>query len=72
MKDKGVHREKLLVLLPHWIEHNSEHAEEFQEWADGAGSAAGFLEQAAGLLEQANLSLSSALEEVKAAADQNE
>jgi hypothetical protein len=65
MKDKGDHWEKLLVLLPHWIEHNSEHAEQFRDWADGAGSAAGFLEQAAGLLEQANLSLSSALKEVE-------
>lgn len=67
MKDRGSHREKLLLLLPHWIEHNSEHAEEFRAWAGGAGSAARFLEQAAGLLEQANLSLSSALKEVGAA-----
>jgi hypothetical protein len=72
MKGKASHREKLLVLLPHWIEHNSEHAEEFRDWADGAGSAAGFLEQAARLLEQANLSLSSALKEVTAAVGRSE
>lgn len=30
--DKG----KLKVLLTHWIEHNSEHAQEFTKWADKA------------------------------------
>lgn len=25
--------EKLRVLLPHWIEHNAEHAAEFRNWA---------------------------------------
>jgi hypothetical protein len=25
--------EKLRVLIPHWIEHNEEHAEEFRRWA---------------------------------------
>jgi Flp pilus assembly protein TadD len=29
-------REKLRVLLPHWIEHNGEHAAEFLQWADKA------------------------------------
>ena len=24
---------KLRILLPHWIEHNEEHAASFQEWA---------------------------------------
>jgi len=27
---------KLRVLLPHWIEHNAEHAAEFREWAERA------------------------------------
>ena len=27
------HLEKLQVLLPHWIEHNSGHAEECRKWA---------------------------------------
>jgi hypothetical protein len=27
---------KLRILLPHWIEHNDEHAESFQEWAERA------------------------------------
>jgi len=28
--------QKLLILLPHWIEHNAEHAAEFREWAERA------------------------------------
>ena len=34
--------EKLRVMLPHWIEHNRSHGEEFKKWADiikGAGAA---------------------------------
>lgn len=27
-------RSKLKILLSHWIEHNKEHSQEFQEWAD--------------------------------------
>jgi len=30
---------KLRVLLPHWIEHNAEHAAEFRDWAGKARSA---------------------------------
>jgi hypothetical protein len=29
--------EKLQVLLPHWIEHNCEHAQEFREYAVRSG-----------------------------------
>jgi hypothetical protein len=28
--------DKLRALLPHWIEHNAEHAAEFRRWADRA------------------------------------
>ena len=28
--------QKLRVLLPHWVEHNAEHAAEFREWAERA------------------------------------
>ncbi|RLC93646.1 MAG: hypothetical protein DRI77_11685 [Chloroflexi bacterium] len=28
--------DKLRVLLPHWIEHNGEHASEFKKWAEKA------------------------------------
>ena len=27
-------REKLRILLDYWIEHNSEHEQEFRDWAD--------------------------------------
>ena len=29
-------KEKLKILLEHWIEHNREHGGEFREWADKA------------------------------------
>ncbi|MEA1872170.1 MAG: hypothetical protein U9M91_02090 [Chloroflexota bacterium] len=31
-------QEKLQVLLDYWIEHNSEHEQEFRDWADKVGS----------------------------------
>jgi hypothetical protein len=31
-------QEKLQVLLDYWIEHNSEHEQEFRDWADKAAS----------------------------------
>lgn len=27
-------QEKVRALLPHWIEHNAEHASEFRSWAE--------------------------------------
>jgi rubrerythrin len=30
-------QEKLRVLLDYWIEHNSEHEQEFREWAEKVG-----------------------------------
>jgi uncharacterized damage-inducible protein DinB len=53
--------EKLRVLLPHWIEHNGEHAGEFREWAQRAGAARSALLDAARFLEQANVRLQEAL-----------
>ena len=35
--------DKLRVLIPHWIEHNEEHAGEFRRWAEEAGDAADFM-----------------------------
>lgn len=29
-------REKLRVLLAHWVEHNRQHAEDFRDWAQRA------------------------------------
>jgi len=31
-------QEKLQVLIDYWIEHNSEHAKEFRDWADKINS----------------------------------
>jgi hypothetical protein len=56
--------EKLRVLLPHWIEHNGEHAKEFRQWADRAGPAEEHILAAAALVEEANERLAEALEQV--------
>lgn len=56
--------EKLRVLLPHWIEHNGEHADEFREWAERAGSVEGAILEAAELIEEANKRLEGALEQL--------
>lgn len=32
----GTDEDKLRVLLPHWIEHNAEHAAEFRLWEERA------------------------------------
>jgi hypothetical protein len=56
--------DKLRVLIPHWIEHNQEHMEEFKRWAENAGNAASDLQSAVEALEQVNLKLSTALEKL--------
>ena len=35
----GTPLDKLRALLPHWIEHNAEHAAEFHGWAEKARAA---------------------------------
>lgn len=63
-------REKLQILIHHWIEHNREHAKEFRDWA---GKARGFEEKIVGdsifkaveRLEEANEFLLRAAEELK-------
>jgi hypothetical protein len=54
--------DKLRVLIPHWIEHNQEHAGEFQRWAEEAGEAAGDILDAASAMERVNDALRIALE----------
>lgn len=61
--------DKLRVLLPHWMEHNAEHAAEFREWAERAlatdrEDAAWRIKVAAERLEKANEELSAALEKL--------
>lgn len=58
--------DKLRTLLPHWLEHNQEHAAEFGNWADkaslaGQEAAAQQIRQAAQAMQQANGALQSAL-----------
>lgn len=64
---------KLRVLLPHWIEHNGEHAGSFCTWAEraravGDGHLAVHIEEAARKIEAANQDLEGALEHIGAAA----
>jgi hypothetical protein len=61
-------RDKLRALLPHWIEHNAEHAAEFRRWAQSAGDAAADIEAAAAQVEAANETLAAALEKMGGAA----
>jgi hypothetical protein len=64
MSDRGdpVSEDKLRVLLPHWIDHNGEHAKEFRQWAGRAGPAEQPIRAAAELVEEANARLEKALE----------
>ena len=60
---------KLHVLVPHWIEHNKDHATGFRDWATRARTAhlesvANKIEAAAVQMEACNQILSSALEEL--------
>jgi len=61
--------DKLRVLLPHWIEHNAEHADEFRLWAEKAQSSgrADVAEQialAAKQLDWVNEALNTAMEKI--------
>jgi hypothetical protein len=54
--------EKLRILLPHWIEHNYEHANEFREWATRVSFSNKDLLIAADFLERASHALEACLE----------
>lgn len=61
--------EKVRVLLPHWIEHNSGHESEYLQWAEtvrGAGmeTVANAIELAVEAMREANTHLQSALLEI--------
>jgi predicted RNA-binding protein len=65
--------EKLRVLLPHWIEHNAEHANELRSWADsmqhsGKVDVAERLFAAVASLQKASDQLSRLLEEASGVA----
>ena len=57
-------RDKLKAMLPHWIEHNVEHAAQFRLWAGLAAEAEADIEMAAVQMEAANEALTAALEKL--------
>jgi hypothetical protein len=57
---KDIH--KLRVMLPHWMQHNMEHREEFREWGRRVEEVAVYLEAAAHHFEEATFMLREALE----------
>jgi len=65
-KQAGNELAKLRILLPHWIEHNEEHAERFREWAGkaremGLEEVARRIEEAVGHMAACNEALTAAL-----------
>ena len=57
-------QEKLRVLIPHWIEHNEEHAHDFRRWSEQAGEAGKEILAAAEGMVRVNMSLEIALEKL--------
>jgi len=60
MKDS----EKLRSLIPHWIEHNHEHAAEYLKWAEKAGEGSKYIKEAGTALDKVNWALKQALDEL--------
>mgnify|MGYP006287541891 CR=1 FL=1 len=56
--------EKLRHLIPHWIEHNQQHAAEFERWSAEAGPVGEDIRQAAEAMVGVNQRLESALEKL--------
>lgn len=56
--------DKLRALIPHWIEHNHEHAAEYLKWAEKGGEVADDIREAANALNKVNWSLKHALDEL--------
>ena len=66
--------EKLRVVLPHWIEHNTGHGKEFANWADslsdsGEAEIAALLRKAETFLQDADATLKEALAKAGGAMD---
>ena len=57
-------QDKLRVLIPHWIEHNQEHAAEFERWADAVELVSPEIRTAAETIQKANLALTVALQKL--------
>jgi hypothetical protein len=56
--------EKLRVLIPHWIDHNHEHAKEYLKWAEKVGDVSKNIKDAANALDKVNWALKQALDEL--------
>ncbi len=61
-------KDKLRVLLRHWIEHNDGHVEEFEKWrqtaaSEGDDTIAAHIAAAIGEMKQANEALEKALKD---------
>jgi hypothetical protein len=52
------------MLIPHWIEHNDEHAEEYRRWAESAAEASVDLLAAVEAMKRVNQTLAVALEKL--------
>ena len=57
-------KDKLRILIPHWIAHNNDHAQEFRDWAVLTELVSEEITAAADTVVLANKSLSSALEKL--------
>jgi hypothetical protein len=57
-------KDKLRILLPHWIEHNAGHLAEFREWAEKVSEVEQNILDAAAQMEGANRALEAALEKM--------
>ncbi len=62
-------KEKLSVVIEHWIEHNENHREEYKKWAQTAGdlgldSVRAEIEEAVEKLSQSNKHLERALKAI--------
>jgi len=62
-------REKIPVLIRHWIEHNESHREEYRRWADiareeGLEGVGTHILEAADRIQSANEKLEEALEQL--------
>ena len=62
--DQPSDREKLRVMLPHWIEHNQAHAEEFQGWELKVPEIGKHISAAVMHLEEADQCLQRALDQL--------
>jgi hypothetical protein len=56
--------EKLRILIPHWMEHNDEHAEEYRRWAGEVAEVGAELIEAVEALKRVNQALVAVLEKL--------